>query len=68
VNSYITTFESVLILYLYRLPPHLMAHLLKRRIGLITEHLKLLEQAFGNAESIRDFLREKGVKIPTIAS
>lgn len=68
VSNYITMFESVLILYLFSVPSHLMARILKRRKGLIKEHLELVKEAFGSGESVRDFLREKGVKVPTIAS
>ncbi len=68
VDNYVGTFESVLILYLFGLPPHLMARTLNRSPGLINEHLKLAEETFGDGEEVREFLREKGVKVPTIAS
>ncbi len=68
VDNYIGTFESVLILYLFGLPAHLMSRVLGRSRGLIVEHLELVKEAFGDGETVRNFLREKGVKIPTIAS
>jgi len=68
VDNYVGTFESVMILYLFGLPPHLMARVLNRSPGLIGEHLKLVEETFGDGEAVRDFLRKKGVRIPTIAS
>ncbi len=68
VDNYVGTFESILILYLFGLPPHLMSRVLGRSPGLIREHLELVRDAFGDGNAVRDFLRKKGVKIPTIAS
>lgn len=68
VDSYIRTFESVLILHLFRMPPSLMARILNSGNRLVREHLELVAEHFGTAEAVRDYLREKGVKVPTIAS
>ncbi|ADI01924.1 DUF1670 domain-containing protein [Syntrophothermus lipocalidus] len=63
VDNYIGTFESVLILYLFGVPPELMARLLKRGISLINEHLKLVRERYRDHEEIKEYLASKGVKI-----
>lgn len=68
VDNYVGTFESVMILHLFGLPPHLMARVLGRSQGLVREHLELVEEAFGDGETVRAYLREKGVKVPTIVA
>ncbi len=68
VDNYVGTFESVLILYLFGLPPHLMARVLGRSQGLIREHLNLVEDTFGDGETVRQYLKGKGVKVPTIVT
>lgn len=66
VDNYVGTFESVLILHMFGVPPQLMARVLGRSQGLVREHLELVEEAFGDGETVRAYLREKGVKVPTI--
>lgn len=68
VDNYIGTFESVLILYLFDVPLHLMSRVLGRSHNLIREHLNLVQEAFGNGERVRAYLQGKGVKVPTIVS
>jgi hypothetical protein len=68
VDSYIRTFESVLILHLFTVPLPLMARILGSGYRLVREHLELVAEHFGTAEAVRVYLREKGVKVPTIAS
>jgi len=63
VDNYIGTFESVLILYLFGVPPELMARLLKRGISLINEYLKLVRERYHYHQEIKEYLASKGVKI-----
>ena len=63
VDNYIGTFEAVLILYLFGVPPELMARLLKRGISLINEHLKLVREHYRDHQEIKEYLASKGVKI-----
>ncbi len=63
VDNYVGTFEAVLILYLFGVPPELMARLLKRGISLINEHLKLVREHYRDHQEIKEYLSSKGVKI-----
>ena len=62
VDSYIGTFEAVLILYLYKMPVELMSRILKRGISLIREHLKLIDEVYSDALEIKKDLIKKGVR------
>lgn len=66
VDNYIGTFEAVLILYLFDVPLHLMARVLGRGHNLIREHLNLVQETFGDGETVRAYLQGKGVKVPTV--
>lgn len=63
VDNYVGTFEAVLIMYLFELPPQLMARILKRSIFLIQEHLKLVREVYRDHQKIKEYLLSKGVKI-----
>jgi uncharacterized Fe-S cluster-containing radical SAM superfamily protein len=63
VDNYIGTFEAVLILYLFGVPPELMARLLKRGISLIKEHLRLVRENYRDQQEIKEYLITQGVKI-----
>lgn len=63
VDNYVGTFEAVLILHLFGLPPPLMARALRKGLTLIREYLKLVNEAYESKEEIRTYLRLKGVKI-----
>lgn len=63
VDNYIGTFEAVLILYLYGVPPRLMARLLRKGITLIREHLELAKRVYPSEASIREYLLEQGVTV-----
>lgn len=53
IDSYIGTFEAVLILYLYKMPIQLMSRILGRGITLIQEHLRLIEEVYEDAIAIK---------------
>jgi len=53
----------VLILYLYRVPPRLMARLLRKGITLIREHLELAKRVYPTEASIREYLLKQGVTV-----
>jgi len=63
VDNYVGTFEAVLILYLFGVPPELMARLLKKGISLINEHLKLVREYYRDHQEIKEYLASQGVKI-----
>jgi len=63
VDNYVGTFEAILILYLFGVPPELMARLLKRGISLIKEHLKLVRENYRDQQEIKEYLIAQGVKI-----
>ena len=61
IDSYIGTFEAVLILYLYSMTPELMSRILVRSISLIREYLKLICDFYTSTAEIKRYLFEKGV-------
>lgn len=63
VDSYINTFESVLILHLYGVPKRLMARILRKGISLIEEHLEIVRQHFKTEEEANRLLEMKEVKV-----
>lgn len=62
VDSYIGTFEAVLILYLYKMPVQLMSRILGRGVTLIHEHLKLIDEVYADVTEIKKDLIRKGVR------
>lgn len=62
VDSYIDTFEAVLILHLYRIPPPLMARVLGKGISLIKEHLEIARGHFPDEEHMKRLLAWKEVR------
>jgi hypothetical protein len=64
VDAYLKAFDAVLILYLYGLPPRLIASVLGRGESLIAEYLELIAAYLNDPETMRDHLRQRGVKIP----
>ncbi|MDQ7791037.1 MAG: DUF1670 domain-containing protein, partial [Clostridia bacterium] len=63
VDNYIGTFEAVLILYLFGLPPELMVRILRRGRSLINEHLVLVREVYRDHHEIKQYLVAQGVKI-----
>ena len=63
VDSYIGTFESVLILKLFKVPIELISRLLNKGITLIREHISLIDELYTTEQDIKEYLLEKGVKI-----
>jgi hypothetical protein len=68
VDNYIGVFEAVLILYLYKIPPLLMARVLRKGLTLINEHLRLAKIFLKSREEILNHLDNKGIKICSIIS
>lgn len=66
VDAYLRIFDSVLILRLYGLPKKLIARVLNRGVSLIEEYLELIQDNLKEAEEIRSYLKNRGVKIPTL--
>jgi len=62
VDSYIGTFEAVLVLYLYKMPVQLMSHILGRGLTLIHEHLRLIDEVYSDVTEIKKDLIRKGVR------
>lgn len=65
IDAYLKTFDAVLILYLYGLPPAVMARVLSRGQYLVDEYLHLIHQHLKAPEQMRNYLRDRGVKIPS---
>jgi len=62
VDSYIGTFESVLILDLYHIPKRIMARILRKGVSLIEEHLSLARKHFRDEEDRKRLLAWKEVR------
>ena len=54
-----------LILYLYGLPVELMAGVLGRGQYLVGEYLEIIQHRLKDAAVMRDYLRARGLKVPT---
>jgi hypothetical protein len=67
IDAYLKSFDAVLILCLYAIPPPLMARILGRGEYLVNEYLELIAECLKDPEVMRDYLRERGVKIPSSA-
>ena len=63
VDSYIGTFEAVLILELYHIPPPLMARVLGKGISLVEEHLRIAQTHFPDEEHMKRLLAWKEVRL-----
>jgi hypothetical protein len=63
VDSYIGTFEAVLILQLYHVPPPLMARVLGKGISLVQEHLEIARAHFPDQEQMKRLLVWKEVRV-----
>ncbi len=63
VDSYIKTFESVLILDLFGIKPEMMARLLTKGVSLIHEHIDLITEFYQDRSEIHNYLIAQGVKI-----
>lgn len=64
VDAYLKAFDAVLILHLYGLPPALMAAVLGRGQTLVQEYLELIQTYLKDSETMRGYLRQKGVQLP----
>ncbi len=62
IDAYLKCFDAVLILHLYGLPLPLMARILGRGESLIHEYLELIGQYLKEPESMRNYLKKRGVK------
>lgn len=65
VDAYLKAFDSVLILHLYGMSPGLTATVLGRGESLIREYLEIIETYLKDADTMRDYLRKRGVHVPT---
>lgn len=68
VDAYLKSFDSVLILHLYGLPPKLMAAVLGRGQALVDEYLDLIGKYLKDLSAIREHLRRRGLHIPANVS
>jgi len=64
VDAYLKTFDAVLILHLYRIPPQLAATILGHGLGLIDEYHHIMRSYLKDPETMREHLTARGVTIP----
>ena len=67
VDAYLKTFDAVLILHLYRVPPALAATILGHGANLIDEYHHIMRSYLKDPEVMRDHLTARGVKLPAQA-
>ncbi len=65
VDAYLKSFDAVLILHLYGLPPELMAGVLGHGISLVQEYLGLIADNLKGVDQMREHLRQRGVSVPS---
>jgi len=65
VDAYLKTFDAVLILHLYRIPPQLAATILGHGPSLIDEYHHIMRSYLKDPETMREHLTARGVKLPT---
>ena len=65
VDAYLKSFDAVLILHLYGLPPELMAGVLGHGISLVQEYLGLIAENLKDLDQMREYLRRRGVPVPS---
>lgn len=64
VDAYLKTFDAVLILHLYRVPPALSATILGHGASLINEYHHIMHSYLKDPETMREHLTARGVNIP----
>ncbi len=64
IDRYLHAFQSVLILYIYKLPDYLMSRILNTGITVINEYIEIIESYFENREKMLGYLKKRGVKLP----
>jgi hypothetical protein len=64
VDAYLKTFDAVLILHLYRIPPALAATILGHGLSLIHEYHHIISSYLKDPDDLRDHLTSRGVKLP----
>lgn len=68
VDAYLKSFDSVLILHVYGLPPKLIAAVLGRGEALVNEYLDLIAKHLKDPSAIREHLHRRGLHIPANVS
>jgi len=63
IDRYVSDFHATLILYLYDVPPHLAARVMRRGVGLVHEHLALVHENFPNKDAVKEHLRRYDAKL-----
>ena len=64
VDAYLKTFDAVLILHLYHVPPQLAATIIGHGPSLIDEYHHLMNSYLKDPETMRHHLEARGVTIP----
>jgi hypothetical protein len=68
VDAYLKSFDAVLILHLYALPSPLMATVLGRGQSLVEEYLDLIDHYLQEPDTMRAYLRSKGIPLAPLVS
>ena len=64
VGAYLKTFDAVLILHLYCVPPTLAVTILGHGISLIHKYHHIISSYLKEPDSMRDHLMSRGVQLP----
>ena len=63
-SALLKTFDAVLILHLYRVPPALAATILGHGISLIHEYHHIMSSYLNHPDSMRNHLISRGLQLP----
>jgi hypothetical protein len=64
VDAYLKVFDAVVILHIYGMDPALMAAVLGRGESLIHEYLDIITRYLKDTDTMREYLRKRGVQLP----
>jgi hypothetical protein len=64
VDAYLKVFDAVAILHIYGMDPVLMAAVLGREESLIHEYLDIITRYLKDTDTMREYLRKRGVQLP----
>ena len=64
IDKYLEVFKSITILYIYGVPPLLMARILNRTMEVVKQHIDIIETFLGERQNLVSYLKTQGIKIP----
>jgi hypothetical protein len=63
VDAYLRVFNSILVLWYYKLPPLLISMVTEKGIKVVKEHIDILIKYFPDRNSIKNYLNQLGIAV-----